>query len=197
MRNTSTALALLLLAGTASAAQAATVISENETGVISGPSTTDTLGLFGPAGANLTGKTITIHTQYVPAYFGSVTNCRIASSCTKAISQGSLNTPGAVLISLTVNGKQVVYTSAHIGQVLFDKGSQNFFNIYADTLDFGYGYNGVRVSTSFSSPVTFGSTLSPTNPPALNTPVDNVEFFQIDDELPAETLFFAVTSATK
>lgn len=192
MRTFSAALALLLTIGAASAAQAATVIAENETGTITGGNTTDTLGLFGPAGANLAGKTVTIHTQYVPAYFSAPTNCRIASSCTRARSQNSPNTPGAVLITVTINGTQLTYTSTHFGQVLFDKSAQNYFNIYADATDFGYGLNGIRVSTSFSAPVTFGSTLSPSDNPVLNY-VDSLSFFRPSDQTPGEVLGFVVT----
>ena len=181
--------------GVATAAHAITAITETEIGVVAGANTTDTLGLFGPAGANLAGAAIRVHTQYIPSYFSAPTNCR-NNSCTLARSQNA-NTPGAVLMSITIHGKQLTYHSTHFGQVLFGKQSSNLFAIYADTSDFGLGYTGVRVATSFSAPVTFGSELSPANPPQLGDDADSVEFFQPGQTLPGETLTFSVKSATE
>ena len=197
MRIPSAILAVAALVGSGLSAQAAVTVTENLTGTVSGGSTTDTLGLFGPAGANLSGKQITIHYQYVEKYFGPSTICR-NRACTENFSSGSPNTPGAVLISVTVNGKQVNYISAHQGEVLFGNLSDNSFHIYADASSFGLGYTGASVYTSYSSPVTFGSTLSPTNQPVKNFNSDFVEFFTPADGFgtPSETLNFVVTSAT-
>ncbi len=186
-------LSIVTLIGAACTANAASAISEIETGTIAGASTVDTFGVFGPAGANLAGKTVSIYMHYVPSYFGPVENCRF-SPCTYYVSQGQPSTPGATLISISIEGKRVTYTSSEYGEVLFDRSSSNFFYIYANTSDFGLGYRGVRVSTSFSAPVTFGSALSPGNSPVFGFNADNIEIFTPSDELPAETLTFLVNS---
>jgi len=46
-----------------------TTVTENLVGMISGLSTVDTLGLFGPAGANLTGQPISIYFKYTTEDF--------------------------------------------------------------------------------------------------------------------------------
>jgi len=63
VRSSHVAFAALLLLGSAGAAKAATV-TENLVGKISGPNTVDTIGLFGPAGADLTGQPISIYFKY-------------------------------------------------------------------------------------------------------------------------------------
>ncbi len=190
-------LTVATLVGSSLSAHAATVITENLTAIVSGGSTTDTLGLFGPAGANLKGKTISIHYQYVEDFFGASQTCR-NHACTYNRSTSSPNTPGSLLISVTVNGKQVNYTPTFQGEVLFGTLSDNAFVIYSDTNGFGYGLTGAVVSTSFSSPVTFGSTLSPADQPVKKDNNDYVEFFTPSDGFgtPSETLNFVVTSAT-
>ena len=196
MRSYTLLLAAAALAGSALNAHAATTISENLTGTVSGASTTDTLGLFGPAGANLKGKTIAIHYQYVKEFFNSSGTCR-THACTTDTSSSSPNTPGAVLIAVTINGKQVTYTSAHYGEVISGNLSDNGFWIYADTTSFGLGYTGAYVYTSFSAPATFGSTLSPTDQPVHNFNSDFVSFFTpTSDDAPSESLNFVVTGAT-
>ena len=170
------------------------LISENESGVIS--KSTDTVGLFGPAGANLNGKAITVHYQYVPAFFGAPQTCR-THACTTNTSQGSPNTPGAVLITVTVNGKQATFSSTQIGYVLFDTVSDNTFVIGADATSYAFSSTGCTVTNSFRSPVLFDAPLSPTNQPVLHSVNSTVRFFNSAVSiLPVETLNYSISSAT-
>ncbi len=176
-------------------ADAATMISETEKGRVTGQFTIDTLGIFGPAGADLSGKPITVYTQYVPADFGPVQDCYHAAYCTFATSQGLPQTPRAVLILISVNGVRRTFNSTAFGEVLFDKSSLNLLELYTNTQMTPPGTFGLRLATSFTSPVTFGSPLSPENAPVLGTSVDTIEFFVPNNQLPGETLSFALTSA--
>lgn len=195
MRLLNLMLAAATLFTVTSAYAATTTITETETGTITGAKTIDTLGLFGAKGAELAGKTMTVHMQYVPAYFGAVTDCR-THACTLARTLNDARTPGAVLVSITVGSTTITYSSNHYGQVLFGKSSPYVFDLYADTQDFGLGYNGVRVTEYFNMPVTFGNELSPLNPPAIGDNADFMDFFQPGGTLPGETLNFLVKSAT-
>ncbi len=180
-------------------AQSTSMITENITGTISGAQTTDKAGLFGAPGANLAGKTITLHLQYVPSYFNSNGKCRVSPSvCTYDRSQGSPNTPGAVLISVTVNGRQQAYSSTYFGETILSNQPPRRFVLSADASS-GFAMTngrGCMVSTLFESPLVFGQPLSPGNPPTLNNNADFVDFFQNGGQLPAETLSFLVTGAT-
>ena len=178
--------------GVCATCNAATTIKEIESGSINGASTIDTLGLFGPAGANLAGKSVTIYTSYVPSDFPAPVECR-NNACT--MTQTLNATPGATVISIEVNGKRITTTSTEYGEVLFSQLSQDYFYIYTNTSDFGLGYFGVRVGTSFTAPVTFGSSLSPDNPPVFGTNIDMIEFFTPEDELSSEILNFSLSSA--
>jgi len=199
LRSSCAAFAALLLLGSAGVAESATV-TENLVGMISGSNTTDTLGLFGPAGANLTGQPISIYFKYTTDDFTSQTACR-SHSCVTHVSKNSPNTPGSVLITVSVNGQRHVYAPVHYGAVLFQTVSPDALKIYSDCTDYALGYTGAAVYVPFLSAPTFGSPLSPTDDPLLNQVVDYVSFYSPStadaSELPSEQLSFFVSSATK
>ncbi len=172
-----------------------TTITENETGTIS--NSTDAAGLFGPAGASLNGKAIAIHYQYVPAYFGASQTCR-NHTCTTNTSQNSPNTPGAVLITVTIDGKQASFSSTSYGSLLFSTQSDDAFRIGANADSYASNGTGCTVTNSFRAPVAFGATLSPSNQPVLNQVNSAVRFFNAAvSVIPVETINFSVSSATK
>ncbi len=189
----------ILLTGILSAAsslfaQTAT-ITENETGTIA--NSTDSAGLFGPAGASLNGKAISVHYQYVPAYFGASQTCR-NHTCTTNTSQNSPNTPGAVLITVTINGKQASFSSTSYGSLLFSTQSDDAFRIGANADSYAFNGTGCTVTNSFRAPVAFGAILSPSNQPVLNQVNSAVRFFNAAVSItPVETINFSVTGATK
>lgn len=185
-------LAIAVVFSACATSNAATAIREAESGTITGASTIDTLGLFGPAGASLAGKAVTIYMKYVPGDFPAPIECR-NNACTDT--HTLIPTSGATVISIAVDGKRIISTSSQYGQVLFSQLPQNYFYIYTNTTDFGIGYAGVRVGTAFTAPVTFGSPLSPENPPVLGTNIDQIEFFTADNELPSEILNFSLSAA--
>lgn len=190
-----------ILLGTAIVCSAATAhavtITENFVGVISGANTTDTTGLFGKPGADLAGKAITIHTQYVTTLFTNRGVCRTSPLCTYDYSENNPGTPGSVLTSVTVNGQRVVYAPAYEGVVFFQDNYQNRFSASTDVWSgWGLGFRGSDVSVAFKSAVAFGVPLSPGNGPVLNVNTDIVYFYQPSDQIPSETLTFSVTSAT-
>ncbi len=189
-------MALAMAVGTLQVAHAATLITETVKGTISGSSTTDTLGLFGKAGANLSGQAVTIHMQYVPADFTVQRACRSAL-CTYDESQNSINTPASVLITVSINGQQVTYSPTSFSETIFDNYSTNSFYISSDTSSFGEGLRGCSVDLDFSAPVAFGEALSPGNQPVLHDHTDLLQFYTpASGQLPGETLNFSVTSGT-
>ena len=197
MRMTTALSVVTAMLASGAPAHAAT-ITENISGTISGVNTVDTEGLFGPAGGDLKGKAVIIHAQYITEDFTESEKCRISpATCTYEGSQGSVNTPGSVLIAVTINGKQVTYAPAHYGEILSSNASTNTFAAYVDTTSFGLGYRGAALSLAFTSPVAFGRPLAPGNLPAPNnSTTDYVEFFVPSDQLPAETLNFVADSAS-
>ena len=108
--------ALALIGG---AAEAAMVQTLSVSGVIErtdGKPALDTDGLFGPAGADLTGARISVFEQYAPAAFDGAQPCGEACQYYPAKSPYS-DLYGALLIVVTVNGIQHTYNSAKAGTV--------------------------------------------------------------------------------
>ena len=182
--------------GTASFA-AAPVITENLAGTIGGASTVDTNGYFGKAGANLSGAAITIYVQYVPKLLGASQDCR-THACTFNQSVQAADTPGSVLVILTVNGQRLVYSPTYESVAFFSTQ-----NPYALTLDvdaysgFSLGLPGIQLYIPTQAAPLFGHPLLPASPPVLRKANDYVDFFNASDQTPAEELTFAVTEAAK
>lgn len=191
----------IALLGTAAACSSvaayAATVTENFTGIISGSNTIDTNGLFGKPGANLAGKPIAIYTQYVTTLFTNRGVCRTSPLCTYYYSEKISGTPGSVLTSVTVDGQRVVYSPTYLSDVIFDDNGRNQFSPMTDVWSgWGQGVRGSALSVAFTSPVAFGVPLSPKNPPVLIRSTDFVSFFKPSDQIPSETLNFAVTSAS-
>lgn len=187
--------ATLLLLGSVSAAEAATV-TENLVGQVAGSNTVDTLGLFGPAGANLVNQPISIYFKYTTEDFTSQKTGR--NGYVVYNSQGSSSTPGSVLITVTINGKRQVYAPAYQGVVFIPTAAPYSLTIDSDAYSgFGDGLTGAQTSVQFLSAPTFGSPLSPTDNPVLNSVVDSLSFFTPSSSVASEQLSFFVSSASK
>ena len=197
-RLTLPAAALIAMASTAHAA----TVAENLTVTISGSNTTDSIGLFGPAGANLSGQTASIHVQYISDYLPTSKSCRFdPATCTAHYNQQGANLAGSVLVSVTMNGHTVNYSPVYIGWVLLkNTNGMDMLKICSDATDYSEGLRGACVATQYTSSLTFGAPLSPTNPPLLHTSTaeDYLNFYSPSgSELPDETLSFYVTQASQ
>ena len=176
---------------------AAPVVTENLAGTIGGASTVDTKGYFGKAGADLSGAAITIYVQYVPKLLGASQDCR-THACTYNQSVQAADTPGSVLITLTVKGRRLAYSPIYESATFFSTRSP-----YALTLDvdaysgFGLGLPGIQLYVPTTTAPLFGQSLLPASPPVLRNARDYIDFFTAADQTPAEELTFAVTKATK
>ncbi len=196
-RNVAVAAAVVCSWVTAQAAGAATV-TEDIVGVISGANTTDTAGLFGTAGANLSGKAVTIHTQYVTTPFNSSGYCRTSRQCSHYESQGVAGTSGSITNSVTLNGRTLTYAPTYIGQIILDNNNAHNFAAYTDVYSgFGEGRRGSALSVAFTSALAFGAALSPGNQPVLHKNTDYLSFFDASSTLPIEQLNFSIDSASQ
>lgn len=196
MRSPCAAFAALILLGSAGAAEATTV-AENLVGKITGSNTVDTIGLFAPAGTDLTGQTIAIYFKYTTEDF--VTQKAGRSGFTSYNSQGGSNVPGSVLITVTVNGKRQVYAPAYEGVVFVQSAMPYGFVVDSDVFSgYGSGLTGAQLYVQLLGAATFGSPFSPANQPVLNKVVDNVLFYTpTAGYSPAEELTFFVSAASK
>ncbi len=198
MRSSRAAFAALLLLGSAGAAKATTV-TQNLVGMISGSHTVDTLGLFGPAGANLTGQPISIYFKYTTEDLTTVKVQR--NGYTSYRSQNSSSTPGSVLVTVTVNGKRLTYVpSAWANVGIPTLAPYKLF--LQDEADSYYSQSktqpGVQLTVEYLQAPTFGGPLSPTDDPVLNKVNDRVDFFpSLNTGGPIEQLSFFVSSASK
>jgi uncharacterized protein (TIGR03437 family) len=160
-------LALLTLASVTASSQ---VVSASFSGLIGGPPyppgfpqppTTDTLGLFGPAGANLVGKSISVSYAYNTADFSGP-----GSSCgTNCMYYTATNQLGNS-VSVTVNGVTKTITSATTTetQVTFQNSFPGYSaNWFAETM---IGIDGTTLGLTFytSNSVAFGQPIAGITP---------------------------------
>ncbi len=161
------------------AAQAGSVQTLSFSGVIESfpgsaqPPFIDKYGLFGPAGADLTGATIHIFEQYAPAAFGPEKSCGGGTTCeyynVKTVSRDIY---GAILIVVTINGVQHAYSSAANSSIRFGQvvGSNEYIselNPVEFNGDTASVYLQFPASTSFEAPFPVTSVGSST--PLLGT----------------------------
>ncbi len=161
---------LLTLACAAASGQGGT-ISGSFSGLIGGPAeppgfpqaaTTDTAGLFGPAGANLAGASISVSYSYNAASFSNP-----GSSCgTNCTYYGTTNNQPGNSVSVTVNGvtKGLGSTTASETEVTFQNSFPGYSaNWFAETV---VGANGSTLSLTFysSNSVAFGQPLTGITP---------------------------------
>ena len=196
MRCIVTAAALSMIATASLAAQP--VITENLTGTISGSRTTDTRGFFGAAGADLSGATVAIYLQYVPRLLGPSQACR-NHSCTYNESQKLPDTPGALLVTITINGNRIVYSPAYEAAVFFPTQRPYQLTIDSDAYSgFGIGLPGVQFAALFKSAPVFGQPLSPGNQPVEQaSPSDYVAFYDASSQTPVEQLTYTPTGSVR
>ncbi len=170
-----TILLLACLCG-ASAGARAGVVSQYVEGTVAAPSTIDTYGLFGPAGADLTGRTITVFMQYNGSrsqfpneYYCALTCLEFGTAAKKD------NLPGAALIVVDLKQVRHVVVPRRTAYVTFnfDYGTPGIYT------DLGAGIDdtlpgGAWVLLAYPPSISFGTTLSPKNNPvssaALTSP---------------------------
>lgn len=189
-------LAGIVILAAASSAHAA-VVSDQMTAVITGASTVDTKGYFGPAGANLAGRKILLFLQYNSQAFGPTQSCGNARSCFYNISKGNAATQGSVVVAAEIGGHRVVYTPAYQGTVTFNKGTHFFINSDVSINGFGSGRPGCQLLIDYTGKVAFGSQLSPINEPFANPPTDQIELFDASSQVAVETLSFTNVKRTQ
>ncbi len=196
MRSLVSALVLSLAATASHAAQP--VVTENLAGTISGSCTVDTKGLFGPAGADLSGSAVAIHVQYVPRLLGPSQACR-NHSCTYNQSDRMPDTQGALLVTVTVNSQRVVYVPVAEAAVFFPTQAPYQLTIDADAYSgFGIGLRGIQFAALFTSAPAFGQPLSPANPAVQGASAsDYVAFYDASSQTPVEQLTYTLTGSTK
>jgi len=188
--NTTSLTAVMAMMVAAGSAQAG-VVGEQLTAVVSGSNTVDTKGYFGQAGANLTGKTISLFFQYTTQAFGPAKACRDPSYCSYNISKGNAGTQGSVVVTAQIDGHRVVFTPAYQGTVLFTKKFQNRVFIDSDVFSgFGLGLPGCQLLIDYTGKVAFGSQVSPINQPVVNASSDEIDFFDASSQVSVEQLTF-------
>ena len=180
---------------------------------VSGSQTTDTYGIFGPAGADLSGKTITIYTQYGPNNFAAVTPCgpgcslyfNKANGASASYTTRNIFVPTSTLIVVGLNDQHMAFAPSMQGSVELltpSNGSTGY------TIEIGSDYNeskgtetypGCQVSLVYPSAIAFGKPLAPTNTPSAQG--SSIEFLkpaaQAGGQKSMETLTFTVNTASK
>ncbi len=188
-----TALAMISTASFA----AAPVVTENLTGTIGGASTVDTQGYFGKAGTDLSGAAITIYLQYVPKLLGASQDCR-THACTYNTSAQAPDTPGSVLVTLTVNGQRLVYSASYESAAFFATQTPYALTLDVDAFSgFGLDLPGIQLYVPTTAAPLFGQPLLPASPPVLHKANDYVDFFNAANQTPVEELTFTVTKAAR
>ena len=171
------AAAIPLLAVLQPAPAAAALITQYVTGTVSGSDTVDTLGVFGPAGTDLKGKTVQIYLSYNTLAFneegcgapsGSTCDVRLSKPA-KRSETGNLmkfGTPQSVLIQIQVGsaGRSFAPFEQATFYVFNTPGSPGQLRLQSDDANDGPGLT-ASVNLYFASTTAFGSHLSPTNNP--------------------------------
>ena len=185
-------------AGASGSPAAGPVVTENLTGIVSGSQTFDTRGYFGPAGSNLSGAKISIYLQYVPGLLGPSQTCR-NHACTYNVSAQMPDTPGSLLITITINGHRAVYSPSYEAVVFFPTQTPFQLTIDADAFSgFGIGLPGLQFAALFKSAPVFGQPLSPGNRPVLQASAsDYLSFYDAQSQTPVEQLTYTPTGGTK
>ena len=180
--------AFLCLAGAACGAMCVDMSSANAqnaeeqeaiTGVIAGAGTTDTAGLFSPAGTNLTGYTVQVYFHYLTGHFHAATK---PFGNHKMIANADL--PGASTIAIVINGVRRIAVPQSFGGV--DTSSRT--NQLLLQSDF-YSGSGTEIAVDFTDAPDFTNLTG--NSPRPNDDKDYLGF-ELGNQS-QETLTFEVT----
>lgn len=107
----------VFVAGSLLGTARANTVKETVTGTITGPASVDTYGYFGTAGANLSGKTVTITLQYTTQDFDYTYACQ-HYGCTEHLSSKSPKVPQSVLITATIGSTTLTFKPVNLGEVV-------------------------------------------------------------------------------
>ena len=196
MRCVLIALSMTMMGSVAFAAQP--VVTENLTGTVGGSKTVDTEGYFGTAGADLAGAKVTIYLQYVPKLLGASEECR-THECTYNASENLADTPGSLVVAITINGHRVVYSPSQEGVVFFNTEAPYQLTVDADAFSgFGIGLSGLQLATQFTEAPVFGEALSPANGPVMKESASNyMSFYGPNSQTALEELTYKPEGGTK
>ncbi len=190
--------AMLALAGVFACAgfARANTVSEHYVGVVSGASTIDTLGMFGPKGADLAGKPIVIYTRYVTSELAQMTKCHAQPRCSFYSSRNAGAAAAGVRQVISVNKMNVACVASRYADVFFRNDGTHVVMTETDVLDgrSATAGSGSQVSVTFDSRVAFGMAMSPGNKPSRSV-LDSVSFFTSGSFSPAEKLTFRIRRA--
>jgi hypothetical protein len=137
----------------------ANTVKETISGTITGPASVDTYGYFGTAGANLSGKTVTVTLQYTTQYFNYVYKCQ-HYGCTEYISGKSPTVPKSVLIAVTVDSATLTFKPVNIGEVVVSAPGGKNILVESDPGSSNPDA-GIFVSVDLTADAKFGGKLSP------------------------------------
>ncbi len=196
MRCISIAFALSMVGSASFAAQP--VVTENLTGIIGGSKTVDTEGYFSTAGADLAGMRIAIYLQYVPKLLGASEECR-THDCTYNTSDNLPDTPGSLVVTITINGHRMVYSPSQEAAVFFNTKAPYQLTVDSDAYSgFGIGLPGLQLATEFGNAPIFGQPLSPGNSPVMKISSSNYMFFYTaSSQNPVEELTYKPAGGSK
>jgi uncharacterized protein (TIGR03437 family) len=194
--------ALLALVGATASGQTG-IISGSVSGLIGAPPeppgftqppTTDTLGLFGPAGANLVGKSISISYSYNTADFSSS-----GSSCGTNCTYYTTNTTNQIgnSISVTISGvtKTISPATATETQVMFQNSFPGYSaNYFAETRE-GTDGTGLFFSLFASNSVAFGQPIEGIRPNQTLTVYAGSAYENLGYDI-GETAFLQITTSS-
>lgn len=194
-------LALVVCLSRIASAHAADV-SEFLTGTVA-PGTTDKLGIFGPAGADLSGLPIAVYFNYAPDHLvksngDSYTTPYYSKGSSPTYNAGlkNPNTAPSVLVIVTLNGKTLTYAPTSVGYVSitnFDLDNHVVHSVELSTHD-GVGQPYIGINVDYSNNVTFGQQLVGNPPVAGYSNRINVAS-QPDNYI--ETIDFSVTKTAR
>ncbi len=202
------AAAIPLVAALQPAPAKAALITQYVTGTVSGTNTVDALGVFGPAGTDLKGKTVQIYVSYDTLAFneegcaapaGATCDVRLSKPA-KGSQTGNLTkfgTPQSVLIQIQVGnaGRSFAPFQQATFYVFNSPGAPGQLRIQSDYANDGPGLT-ASVNLYFASTTAFGSHLSPTNDPVnVNYGGEgNQTNFTIDGVAPGGTSIISQTT---
>ena len=178
-------------------------VSEFLTGTVA-PGTTDKVGIFGPAGTDLSGLPLTVYFDYLPSYLSQGNNSNAdtsvyysnGSSPTYNAGLTNPNTAPSVLVIVTLNGQTVTYAPTSVGYVQVSNFEQNGSLIHSISVAAtGIIHQpSIGLYVGYKNTVTFGQQLIG-NPPASG--FSNVLGVTSQPDTYSENINFSITKATR